>query len=994
MNKIRIAAIAVSAGLVISSFVWLAPSATAETIFTVTTTADDGAGSLRQAIVDANSNSGSDRIEFSISGAAPAIIAPLTPLPAITESVVVDATAGGCSGAAPIVVLDGAQAANTTGYDQFPGLVVAGGASVIRGLSIRSFNGPGVRLTSSDNTVECSWVGVDDTGVTAAGNHNGIEVRQGSNNVIGGMGSINGNVISGNANGVDIALASTGNVVQHNLIGTDVSGIAAIGNGNVGVSLASAGNTLLNNIMSGNYYGAEIANAPNTIMRGNRIGTNAAGTAALGNQVIGVEINQSSNTVVGGSQPGEGNLISGNGSAYPGEGLRVFWSPGTVVKGNLIGTDVTGTQRMGNTSYGVFLLDTTTTTVGGSLPGEGNVIGASGYDGIDVLGCVAGPNCSSPADTNQILGNHIGVGLNGEDLGNAWSGIELYQASNTTIGGAGDAQNYIGFNREGIKITGTAPGNDIGANSIDNNLNLGIDLSGDGVTANDADDSDIGPNNLQNFPELSSAFTDGSTTTTVTGSLHSAANSSYTVRLFDSPSCDPSGFGEGRVDLGTTSVATNGAGSGSFSVDLNYAAQLGSAISATATDAAGNTSEFSACQTVTTSGPMLSSLSPNSVQACTSCADVPFDLHGQRFDTASVVEWDGNALATTVRDSTLLSAVIPAAYLASPGTHQVDVSGPSGSTDPLPFFVTATSATVESSDTATGTDPVVSSGAVSAAASGSGTISVAEYTADPLNGPPPAGASNYIDVNVAPDSSFTSLTVVDCALDPTNTSHVIYWWDGSAWLPVSDQTYDSTTGCVTMTFSAVTSPSVTQLIGTVFADIPASSRTVNLAANTEGLLRVLAGDRLAAGYELKLAMKAKKSITVSLSNVSVVLPISCGNGAQGKQLIVPLAPATYTLPAGSTAWLPTNDNNAPSGFQGSLQVTDVCGGSGMKTTNVGARLMATLSTSPGTVLTAIALHYRDPRAKGMANINCADPVANPAPGVKACTASWSSSSTF
>ena len=97
----------------------------------------------------------------------------------------------------------------------------------------------------------------------------------------------------------------------------------------------------------------------------------------------------------------------------------------------------------------------------------------------------------------------------------------------------------------------------------------------------------------------------------------------------------------------------------------------------------------------------------------------------------------------------------------------------------------------------------------------------------------------------------------------------------------------------------------------------------------------------------------------------------------------------YRLPAGSTAWMPTTDTDAPAGFQGAVQVADPCNGSGTKTTSAGATLTATMSTLPAGTPLSLAFHYRDSWAKGGPNISCANPSANPAPGIKSCTAGWS-----
>ena len=132
------------------------------------------------------------------------------------------------------------------------------------------------------------------------------------------------------------------------------------------------------------------------------------------------------------------------------------------------------------------------------------------------------------------------------------------------------------------------------------NLGLGIDLlsSGSGVTPNDPGDADPGANQLQNFPVLASATTDGSTTT-VTRSLNSTPDTTFQLQFFANTACDDSGYGEGERLLGSDTVITDGFGDVAFEFSAAVATSLGEAITATATDAAGNTSEFSACADVT-----------------------------------------------------------------------------------------------------------------------------------------------------------------------------------------------------------------------------------------------------------------------------------------------------------------------------------------------------------------------------------------------------------
>ena len=128
-------------------------------------------------------------------------------------------------------------------------------------------------------------------------------------------------------------------------------------------------------------------------------------------------------------------------------------------------------------------------------------------------------------------------------------------------------------------------------NSIFSNMGLGIDLGDDGVTLNNSL-GHSGPNNYQNFPVLTSVTT-GPSGTTIVGSLSSSANTTYTIQFFANAVADPSGYGEGKTYLGQTSVTTNGSGNASFSAVVKAAPNGQSIFSATATDSAGNTSEFS-----------------------------------------------------------------------------------------------------------------------------------------------------------------------------------------------------------------------------------------------------------------------------------------------------------------------------------------------------------------------------------------------------------------
>ena len=163
-------------------------------------------------------------------------------------------------------------------------------------------------------------------------------------------------------------------------------------------------------------------------------------------------------------------------------------------------------------------------------------------------------------------------------------------------------------------LNNSVRGNTIFANTSNGafpNRGLGIDLSANGLTANDPNpaacpaDGDTGPNNLQNFPLISSAVSDGSTTT-ITGTLNSTAGTAFTVDFYSSPACDSSGRGEGQTYLGSTTITTDSSCSASINVVLTVGVPAGNVITATATDPGGNTSEFSPC---TPAAPPPSSIS-------------------------------------------------------------------------------------------------------------------------------------------------------------------------------------------------------------------------------------------------------------------------------------------------------------------------------------------------------------------------------------------------
>lgn len=476
---------------------------------------------------------------------------------------------------------------------------------------------------TNNNTVAGNFIGTDANGTAlpanapfANGGVRGIQIRQGAqNNVIGGSNPEDRNVIAGlRHTGVELDDVNTdNNRIVGNYIGVDATGNTALGNGNVGVEIyngpennfigtdsdgiadAAEGNVISGNgqIVTGVGLGVRIqgADSTNNTVAGNLIGLNAAGTAAIGNIDDGVLILDALNNLIGGDVPAARNIISGNGfgssNIYLGNGVEIYGAnaTGNQVRNNYIGTDPTGMTDLGNAQAGLMLPVSANNIISGNV-----ISGNNGVAGIYLLGGATG---------NQIQGNSIGLNVAGAALGNSGQGISLQNAPNNIIGGSNAGEgNTIAYNGDrGVNVV-TGVGNSILGNSIFANTSLGIDLGNDGITANDAEDADTGPNTLQNFPQLLAAEPVGTTSTAVLGTLNSEANATYRIEFFSNTTADPSGNGEGEVYQGFTTVTTDATGQANF-IFNTPAALAGQFITATATNtASNNTSEFSPAQEV------------------------------------------------------------------------------------------------------------------------------------------------------------------------------------------------------------------------------------------------------------------------------------------------------------------------------------------------------------------------------------------------------------
>jgi Ca2+-binding RTX toxin-like protein len=371
--------------------------------------------------------------------------------------------------------------------------------NLLGGITIgRVFSGPG----TENNIVAGNFVGTDPTGLVALGNiTDGVAIYSAANNVIGGAVDAARNIIAASTgHGVLITgTGATGNLVAGNYIGTGPSGTIAMGNAGDGVRIAAgaAGNTIggdddddgtldgvvrARNVVSGNTGdGVEITGAgtSNNTLAGNFIGTNASGTAALGNGSVysdaGVAIFAgAANNTIGGTEPGAGNLISGN----VGAGIHVNGgtTTGTVIRGNYIGTDVTGAAAVGNGYVGIWL-EAPDVTIGGGMPGARNLISGNinvGVYGPSVNGRIQGNYIGTTAAGNALLANggqgavQVGgdglvVGVDGDGVNDAGEGNVIVgpgdgiTLGNYTVSSIVVAGNIVGLNAAGTAYLGAGP---------------------------------------------------------------------------------------------------------------------------------------------------------------------------------------------------------------------------------------------------------------------------------------------------------------------------------------------------------------------------------------------------------------------------------------------------------------------------------------------------------------------------------------------------------
>jgi len=480
--------------------------------YVVTNTNDSGAGSLREAITLVNSSSSSQYsgISFSVAG----VITLASDLPAITKKVLIDGGTApgyvaGNTTTAPLVAVNFANAGSGFNFNS------GSAGSGIYALSIYGSKTNGITLNASNITLLRNYIGLNLNGAAGGNAQDGIYISSTSiNNIIGSnpksISGLYSNVISGNTlNGIRI-YGSAGNQIQANAIGTNPAGTSAISNKNNGILVtyyatenriggtayydSATGQTNdptgnkgtvpivyiappLGNLISGNTQnGVHIDQYSElTVLSGNFIGTNNAGTAAIGNGIDGVSITNSNNNQLIGCTYEDNpfiyyNVLSGNGR----NGLYVYNSNAILVQANFFGAGANNASMVPNGQDGIHVGGTSAgVQVGGVIP-LGNVSAGNGRDGIRVAGTASGFTTFNTfgglyafqgAAPNQ--GNGITIdstGLNNLIRTNVMSGNILngiWLTSNAT--GVTVDPNVVGPNTYGTSaLTGTSATNGYG----------------------------------------------------------------------------------------------------------------------------------------------------------------------------------------------------------------------------------------------------------------------------------------------------------------------------------------------------------------------------------------------------------------------------------------------------------------------------------------------------------------------------------------------------
>jgi hypothetical protein len=496
------AAVILALTILLQGFIYPLVEVRAAVPIMVTSNADSGAGSLREAIGIANTTGTVNTINFNI-GSGLQTINLNSPLPAITKQLTIDATSQPGYAGTPLIELNGAAAGlNANGLE-----VILNDHSIIKGLVINNFSGNGIFINgaAANTAILNCYIGTDATGTLAKPNATGIFISGSDATAVGdGNTTAISNIIAGNtlngiyAYGPDANTTSIGTQVYNNYIGLGSNG-AALPNG-TGIRLEGAVSSKVGdrlgpyyrNIISGNTGDGVLLTGSLTTgnqVMSNLIGVKPDGSSALPN-TDGVRMDGAGSNTIGGSVTGMRNIISGN--KNNGIILVNAGATGNNITNNYIGLKASGTVAIPNTD-GIRLENAPANTIGFNGPATRNVISGNSHSGILITG--------SLAINNNIQANFIGTDSSGTLALPNLDGVKISEGGNNLIGNSGSGEGNVisGNTNNGVYITTSGAG--AASNKVEQNY-IGLNASGDQAI----------PNNL-------GVRIEGAATNTVGGSL-------------------------------------------------------------------------------------------------------------------------------------------------------------------------------------------------------------------------------------------------------------------------------------------------------------------------------------------------------------------------------------------------------------------------------------------------------------------------------------------
>ncbi len=481
------------------------------------------------------------------------------------------------------------------------GCTIGGVGTALRNVLSGNIQNGIAAVQSNGLTIKANYIGLSVSGLLDWGNQSqGINLDDCDNAVIGANNNNERNYVSGNQNhGFNIYNNSDNITIQGNYVGTDHTGNAKVGNNLHGIQIDGFTGpcdniSILNNVLSGNgnfagtlpsdpaaptYWATgnglnAVNNCTGLIVRGNLFGLGANGTTLLGNAENGMALADIPGAIIGGSRSNtnERNIFCGN--AF--HGIVLYQSNNFSVRGNIFGTNDGTTLDLGNQDSGVITININGGTIGGTGVNDGNIMVHSKEEyGIRL----------QVSFNILIQGNYIGTNTGGtSNMGNAQGGIYLMDyasgCNNNIIGAAatvpvaGEA-NIIAYNNgPGVILeafVSAASFNPIRGNNLYCNFSKGISLLNNG-------------NQNKPAPVLN--------TTPNPNSVNGTAQANDVIHVYRNPLTD-CGTCQGKIYLGTTTTDGTGAWSYTHNLGLSAAEQL--LVTATATDATLNTSEFAGC---------------------------------------------------------------------------------------------------------------------------------------------------------------------------------------------------------------------------------------------------------------------------------------------------------------------------------------------------------------------------------------------------------------